>query len=239
MQQLQEVASAKGSIKFEEALRDPLYTRVREALYKQDTDIILEEQTSEIFQDTTAMEDNEHGAGSEAMDAADARYRETLNEIEEFEEKPSDRRSTEGLDEGRQKLRDDITDEITEEIRIDKMEASRTEVRRSHETMEHFTRDVKTKVGISPEVQRALETLEKAISILREHNCSPGSNRDLLSPENDSMKESTPEESHEVNNTNQAHVEPSKLAVQTARICTDNHGSRYLFFPSYAGTSDN
>ncbi|KAH6802826.1 hypothetical protein C2S51_034272 [Perilla frutescens var. frutescens] len=242
------VVSAKGDGQFQEALKDPLYTRVREALYKEDTsmvspvlsstDIVLAEQTSQAFQDNTAKEDNECDdcvVDSEVMDL-DTSERKVFNEIEEFEEKGPDG-SERPADEGTQKPRNNLPDEITEEVRTDKMEVNRAEVGRSHEITEHFTSDIKTKGSISPEVQQALGTLEKAISIFREYKCSPGdaqsdiNNRDFLSSENDATKEFIPREADEVREKNQAHVESSKLGSeelisQTARNSSDNHGSR-------------
>lgn len=160
---------------------------------------------------------------TKAMDAH-TNDNKVLNEIKEFEER--------GLE-----MRDKVAEEITVEVRTDTMEVSTTEVEQGHEITEHFTCNVQTKVSISPEVQRALGTLEKAISIFREYNSSPVhvlNNGDMLSSENDAATESISWEADEIRKRNQACVESSKLrsaqvAVQTARSSSDNHNSRYVF----------
>ncbi|XP_057784690.1 uncharacterized protein LOC131002036 [Salvia miltiorrhiza] len=221
-----QVASAKGNIEVQEALKDPLYTRVREALYKEDMSLVspvlenaltnLEQQSSDTLRDECTID-------SKAMDP-DASDSKVGNEIEEFEEKGSEQHCR-------------LAEEITVEDRTDMMEVSTTEVEQGHEITEHFTCDVQTKVSISPEVQRALGTLEKAISILRDYNRSPGqvrsdlNNGDVLSLENDAATESISWEADEIRKRNQACVESSKLrsaevVVQTARSSSDNHNSR-------------
>ncbi|KAG6430677.1 hypothetical protein SASPL_108749 [Salvia splendens] len=271
-----QVASAKGSVEVQEALKDPLYVRVREALYKEDASPAspilesahsnLEQQNSESFQDNNSTkEDNtfdERTMDPNAM-GTDARDNKVLNEIEEFKGKSSellDSLSEEStvvvrtdlmevsktkdpnkvlneikeFEERGVELHNKVAEEITVEVRTDTMEVSATEVEQGHEITEHFTCNVQTKVNISPEVQRALGTLEKAISIFREYNSSPVhvlNNGDMLSSENDAATESISWEADEIRKRNLACVESSnqrsaQVAVQTARSSSDNHNSR-------------
>ncbi|KAL1549238.1 hypothetical protein AAHA92_17368 [Salvia divinorum] len=280
-----QVASAKGSIEVQEALKDPLYTRVREALYKEDASLAspvfesthtnLEQQNSESFQDNSSTKE-ENSFDESTMDpkamGAYARDNKVLNEIEEFKEKSSELLDSlaEGstvevrtdmmevskaedpkamdadandykvlneikkFEERGLELHEKVAEEITVEVRTDRMEISTTEVEQGHEITNHFTSTVRTKVSISPEVQRALGTLEKAISIFREYNSSPVNvlnNGDMLCSENDAATESISWEADEIRKRNLACVESSKLrsaqvVVQTARSSSDNHNTR-------------
>ncbi|XP_042054388.1 uncharacterized protein LOC121799113 [Salvia splendens] len=279
-----QVASAKGNIEVQEALKDPLYARVREALYKDDASLAsrvlesthtnLEQQNSESFQDNNSTkEDNTFEERNTDPNAtgADARDNEVVNEIEEFKGKSSELHASlaeeitvvartdlevtktedpkamdaiandnkvlneiKKFEERGLELHDKVAEEITVEVRTDTMEVSTTEVEQGHEITEHFTCNVQTKVSISPEVQRALGTLEKAISIFREYNSSPVhvlNNGDVLSSENDAATESISWEADEIRKRNQACVKSSKLrsaqvAVQNARSSSDNLNSR-------------
>lgn len=205
---LQEVASAsKGDAKFREALKDPQYTRIREALYgamanpssdeTSDTSIMIEEQNNNAAapEDTIANEITECDDSNIDSEAKDVEAKEE-NVVNEIEERDSDGR--ESLDEeGREKSPDTLTTEITEEeVRIDKMEV---EVKRGDEVTKRVGYDIESKVTISRDVRQALGTLEKAINMIREYNnnnnISPGKNRyevkteeHLLNFEDDEMR---------------------------------------------------
>ncbi|KAI3443357.1 hypothetical protein Pfo_000022 [Paulownia fortunei] len=252
-----EVASVtKGDEKFREALKDPLYTRIHEALYSQNTSIaspllenlrrtsiMLEEQSMEAFDDNSAKENNECDDcvfDSEAKDVG-VRDRKVLNEIEEFEVKVTE--GSESLDKGNQKSCDNLTNEITEEVRTDKTEVvTSTEVEQALETTdeitEHFGSGIKNKVGFSPEVQQALGTLEKAISIFREYNSDSGKGQSdvkkghLTNFEDDAGEESISSEAVQIRRKNGTCGEPSKigsteLTSHEPRNSSDNHGSRH------------
>ncbi|KAL8517589.1 hypothetical protein ACS0TY_015734 [Phlomoides rotata] len=166
--------ASKGDIRFREALKHPLYTRIHEALYgsmanpsldeMSNTFVLLEEQNNAAAsKDTSANETNEcddSDIDSEVKDVG-------AKEEKEIEERDSDERKS--LDEqGTERSPDNLTSEITEEeVRIDKMEV---EVKQGDDVTERFGYDVETKVTISRQVREALGTLEKAISMIREYN---------------------------------------------------------------------
>ncbi|KAK6147379.1 hypothetical protein DH2020_018291 [Rehmannia glutinosa] len=235
LENLQEIASvSKGDGKFREALKDPLYTRIHEALYSQitplaspalenpkSTSIMPEEQRMEAFEYNSAKENNE------------------VDEIEQFEEK--DTEETESLDKGTQKSFDNITNEITEEVRnSDEVEQT---FRTTHDITEHFGPEIKNKVGLSPKVQQALGTLETAISILREHNRNPGKDQSdvkkghLTNFEEEAGEESISLEADQIRRKNEACGESIKIGLtETAHESnnsSENHGSRNKGSNSY------
>ncbi|GER41822.1 polyketide cyclase/dehydrase and lipid transportsuperfamily protein [Striga asiatica] len=151
-----EVASAsKGDHKFLEALNDPIYIRVREALYSKNTPLtsngMFEEQNLEACK-------NNNNSNEENHETEDLRVRErkSVSEIEELE--------------------------ITEEVETDSNEAVITNelgrnLQMANSITEQFASGNVRKIGIiSPRVQEALMTLDKAISILREHNNNNNNN---------------------------------------------------------------
>ncbi|KAL2503152.1 Polyketide cyclase/dehydrase and lipid transport superfamily protein [Forsythia ovata] len=185
-----EVASVtKGDKEFSETLKDPLYARIREALYsenmsigaleqglKNETSIMSEEQTEAREDDH--MEENIHCNGFDIVDSKSedvlVRDQKGLCEIEEIEE--TDIGETESLHENIKKPGNPLINEIRPKFLVDK----------------------KNKVVISAEVEQALGTLEKVISIFREYRSNPetGSLPGIISEkfinvENDGAKKSS------------------------------------------------
>ncbi|KAL6575133.1 hypothetical protein OROMI_012418 [Orobanche minor] len=174
-----EIASvSKGDGKFHEALKDPMYARIRESLYSQNTSlpspalenrssmsIALEENNQEAHEcNNSAKEYNDRVFGSGAKNAfIDQKVLDEITELEEREQRTP-------------KSRAGIIDEIIEEVETNETEVVTSNevkqaIRTTNDITEYFRPELKNKVGtISPEVQRALGTLEKAISILRGHN---------------------------------------------------------------------
>lgn len=220
LEQLQEVASvSKGDEKFLEALKDPLYTRVRKALYPQNTSsdspalenlrsasLRLEEKSKKALEDNNPKGNNgcDGGViGSEAMDVP-VIGRKVLNEIEAFEEEESE--ASVSLDKTIQRSCDNLTNGTTEEVMAYERDELEHAFRTTNEITQHFGSETKNNVVTSPEVRRALGTLEKAISIFREHNSNPG--KEPLSSEADptGRKNGTCGESeHELGNSSVNH----------------------------------
>lgn len=171
---LQEIASAsQGDEKFRVALNGPLYTRIHKALYPENTSmaspplenprstsIRLEEELLEASKDNNDSDD--YVTDSEGKDAS-VTYEKVLEEIEVYEEK--DAEEGESLGKCVHKSCHNSSQETTEEVRS---------VKNEHDLTEHFGSEITNKVCISPKVQHALGTLEKAISVFREHNSKPG-----------------------------------------------------------------
>ncbi|GFP94943.1 hypothetical protein PHJA_001638700 [Phtheirospermum japonicum] len=198
-----EIASvSKGDEKFREALKDPMYTRIQEALYSQNTPLdspALREQNPEAHENNSA-----ENAFSE---------RKVPGEITEFD--------------------DIITNEIiVEEVKIDKAndvtcDEVEQDIRTNNDITEHFGPKIENKVGISPEVRRALGTLEKAISVLRGYNLRKGN-----SGEENGEELIISLEADETGESNRARVESSVIGSIEAsshelKNKLDNHGSRY------------
>lgn len=137
---MQEVASvAKGDEDFSKALKDPMYARIREALYCDkipNGDIALE------------MQDLKKNAV------------------------PLDEETRTNYDERcpEQKVHSEI--EVIEDEACEKIEYQNQDDRNIHDSpvnqLVQKTRQNEN-VGVSPEVKQALETLDKAISIIREY----------------------------------------------------------------------
>ncbi|XP_051150364.1 uncharacterized protein LOC127264858 isoform X2 [Andrographis paniculata] len=168
-----EVASvSKGDEDFVETLKDPHYTRIRQALYcpvlptavslspLRSKSILGEEQSVQVAEKNGPGE-SQHG---------DA---EVQNEIEVL--KDNDTIANESLDQNVQKSHDKLSNEI-EEVRIyDEVAASEVEKApgAKDETANHYGSEMSTRGDISPVVREALGTLEKVISILRDYNSKP------------------------------------------------------------------
>ncbi|KAA8516830.1 hypothetical protein F0562_017352 [Nyssa sinensis] len=182
-----EVASVyKGDEDFGKALKDPLYTRVREALYsdnkqkgalepeglKSDTRVLAEHlietiQADQVDMDKKIPSDN-HATESSQKDPI-VTYHKALGEIEEIEE-----------------------EEIQESKHLNDVH-----IPPFNQITEKCCVNDKRKVVISPEVEQALGTLEKVISIFRENkfNRQTGSlpsytNKEFLSLERIAGKDS-------------------------------------------------
>lgn len=162
-----EVASvARGDENFSKALRDPLYARIREALYsdkKQKGALELENVKNGacIFPEER-VEPMLAGNGNMDLEViGDGHAIETLpkdvvvvdhqacTEIEEIVEE--DIKQSRHLEEDGEEICNPTTSEIEEKCYVNNYK----------------------KVGINPQVKQALETLEKAISIFREHGIDP------------------------------------------------------------------
>ncbi|KAK4414808.1 Iron-sulfur cluster co-chaperone protein HscB [Sesamum alatum] len=241
-----EVASvSKGDEKFHEAVKDPLYVRIHEALYSRITfppSPALEEHKMEPFKGNSAKADNECDNGvidSDSNDVGDG-DRTMLDHVEEFEE--NDTEESESLDKRSQKSCDQLTNQITEEDRTDEKVVIGTEVEQTYRTtndnMEHSGPEMKNKLVIRPEVQRALGTLEMAISIVREYNGKPGkcqsefkngrfinSEDESISLEADQIGRKNENESTEIGSTDLTSHEPGNSS--------DNHSSRHKGSNSY------
>lgn len=138
-----EVASvAKGDEDFSKALKDPLYARIREALYSDkipNGDIAL--QLQDLKKNAVALNEETR-----------------INNDEKCPE---------------QKVHSEI--EVIEDEACEKMECQNQDDRNIHDSPVNQLVQKTNKngnVGISPEVKHALETLDKAISIIREYRCN-------------------------------------------------------------------
>ncbi|KAI3447372.1 hypothetical protein Pfo_004037 [Paulownia fortunei] len=250
-----EVASvSKGDEKFLDALKDSLYTRIREALYsgnstgsqdlenlERSTSTMLEAQSEEAFEDDNAKKNNWCDACIIDSEAKDAMFidRNEGNEIEESEE--NDKKGSEPVDDRTLKSSNYSTDQITEKFRADKEEfvisSEGEETLRTNKITENYGSEIRKKVRISPEVEQALETLEKVISIFREHNSNPekglcGINKiNLTKLEKEAVQESMSSEGYQISRKNGNCAESSQIGSQELnslepRISVDSHASR-------------
>ncbi|KAL0338739.1 UNVERIFIED_CONTAM: hypothetical protein Sangu_1396000 [Sesamum angustifolium] len=245
-----EVASvSKGDEKFHEALTDPLYIRIHESLYSKNTfspSPPLEEHKMEAFRDNSANADNECDNGVKDSEAHDVGVgdRTMPNQFVEFEEK--DREESESLDRRSHKSCDRLNKRITEEDRTDEKIVIGTEVEQAHRTtnenIEHSGPEMKNKLVISLEVQRALGTLEKAISIVREYNGKPGKfqsefkNECFITSEEDAGEESFSLEADQIGRKNEnesMEIGSTDLTSHEPGNSSDNHSSRHKHSNSY------
>ncbi|PIN10925.1 hypothetical protein CDL12_16480 [Handroanthus impetiginosus] len=229
-----EVASvSKGDEKFREALKDPLYTCIKKALYSQNaptdspalenlrsTSVRLEEQSKKTLEDNNPKEDNECDEGvidSEATDVV-VRDRKVLSEIEAFEDKELE--GSASLDKNLQISCDYLTNETTEEVMTTETDEAEHAHRTTDEITQYFGSDTKNKVIISPEVRQALGTLEKAISIFRERNSDPGEEQTIR------RKTGTRGESeHELGNSSANHGSSAKETNESKTVADEGSSS--------------
>lgn len=189
-------------------------------LSSDETSNTLEEQIDNAAEEINECDDS--NIDSEAKDVG-------AKEEKEIEERDSD--ECEPLDEqGTEKSPDNLTNEITEEkVRIDKKEV---EVKQGDEVTKHFGYDIETKVTISREVRRALGTLEKAISMIREYNINNNNSSGKSRYEVKTEKHLLNFEDDEMRKKDETCVESSKLVSAdlnsdaTRNSSSDNHGSR-------------
>lgn len=221
MRYIQEIASvSKGDDKFHEALMDPFYVRIREALYsgnateskdpinmQEITSVIVEDQSGEAVEDDNAKKKNPDDSITDSQNKT--------NEIEEIEE--DDTKESESLDNG---------------TKSNKQPGISNEGRRAALITIGVTETngtgIKKKVRISPEVERALKTLEKVISTFREHNIIPEKDIKKI---NEAVEESVSSEADQMSRTNLNCAEASKPGSQEsnsveARISSASHASR-------------
>ncbi|XP_059668630.1 uncharacterized protein LOC132313728 [Cornus florida] len=193
-----EVASVyKGDQEFGEALKDPMYTRIREALcsenkdsgdlepedLKSDACILHEEQLIEIMQAEEGnvekkVLDSDHAAESFSEDVVSMDHR-APGEIEEVEE-----------------------DEIEESRHLEE-EGKKIYIPLSKQIAERCCDNNKSQVTIRPEVEQALGTLEKVISIFKEYGFNPKTRSLHRFTNNDfqNLEESAVNESKSSNNS--------------------------------------
>ncbi|XP_073139866.1 uncharacterized protein [Henckelia pumila] len=181
-----EVASvSEGDEKFVEALKDPLYSRIREALFmgntlvespeqenlKQSTSIELEQQGTKEFEHNHSESNNGRNDSVIASKYVVSVDRNTSDEIEEFEE--NDTKGSKSLLENMQKSCDDSSSEITE--MADEEIVIGPDVEQISVTTHEVAETLKAKnVIVSSEVEQALGTLEKIIYMYRETNGNQG-----------------------------------------------------------------
>ncbi|CAI9783360.1 unnamed protein product [Fraxinus pennsylvanica] len=224
-----EVASvSKGDEDFREILKDPLYTRIREALYSENICIGAPEQgpkneTSIMSEEQTEAREDAHMGGNihsneiivdpKSEDVV-VRDKKGLCEIEEIE--GADIGETELLDENIKKSNNHLRNEFRPKFLVDK----------------------KNKVVISPEVEQALGTLEKVISIFREYRSNPetGSRPGIscekfINIETDGTKQSVPSEVDKLcrqggNLTGSSKRRLTEMTLHELRNSSGSHGSR-------------
>ncbi|KAK6126486.1 hypothetical protein DH2020_039759 [Rehmannia glutinosa] len=211
---------SKGDEEYREALKDPLYTRIREALYSGNS--------------TKSQEDNLcDDSITDSVNAKDVMFidRNEVHEIKEFEE---------NYTEGHEPL-DYSTDQITEKFEAEKEEhfisIDGEEDLRTNGITENYGSEIRKKAPMSPKVERALETLEKVIFILREHNSNSGKNL-TDSEKEDVGKLMSLEDDRIMSRKDGNFAESSKLEAQQSnalepRISSDSHASRRKSSNSY------
>ncbi|CAA3022177.1 Hypothetical predicted protein [Olea europaea subsp. europaea] len=225
-----EVASvSKGDREFRETLKDPLYTRIREALYSENVTVEapeqgLQKETSIMAEEQTEAREDYHmkeNIRSNDIDIVDSisedvvvRDQNGLCEIEEIGE--IDVGETDLVDEFIKKPGNHLTNEIRPKFLVDK----------------------NNKVVISPKVEQALETLEKAISIFQEYRSNPetGSRPGIsiaksINIETDGAKESVSSEADQIcrqdwNLTGLSKTGSTEMTLHEPRNSSGSHGSR-------------
>ncbi|KAK4392017.1 hypothetical protein Sango_1979500 [Sesamum angolense] len=212
-----EVASvSKGDEKFCEALKEPLYARIREALYSGNTSLNLEnlergtsimvEESREALGDDDAKENSRCDdpiVGSEAE--------EVMNE----EESVISTKGEEALT---------TTNAIGEN---------------------YVGPKTRKKVHVRPEVEQALKTLDKVISMFRENKCGPETGRpginkiNLTNLEKEAVEESTSSGADQMSGKKGNSAESSKINLQDLdtlerrTASSDSHASRHKGSNSY------
>ncbi|XP_016487414.2 uncharacterized protein LOC107807522 isoform X1 [Nicotiana tabacum] len=141
-----EVASvAKGDKDFSKALMDPMYARIREALYSDN--LPNSDEASELLdlkKDAVPLDENRPEANVHRDNCIlKARDKNIHGEIEEIEDETCGKIEHQNEDE--RKVHDSPVNKLVQKVTKNK------------------------NVGISPEVKQALGTLEKAISVIREY----------------------------------------------------------------------
>ncbi|KAL3628126.1 hypothetical protein CASFOL_027172 [Castilleja foliolosa] len=190
-----EIASvSKGDENFLEALKDPMYTRIQGALYSQNTHL---DSPALHEQNPEAHENND----CDALVVIDSGAENKFSAYEIIEEE----------------VKIDETNDVASDGVVEQ------DIGKTNEITEHFEAEIEKKVSISPDVRRALGTLEKAISILRGYNSTL-------------KKGSSYKENGE---SNGAHVESSVIGSIVAsshelKNKSDSHGSRRKGSKSYA-----
>ncbi|KAK2990081.1 hypothetical protein RJ640_000853 [Escallonia rubra] len=199
-----EVASvSQGDEQFGKALKDPLYTRIREALYKDERSEGA--QKPEDFKSDTCTLPEEHLRNSVLAESHMETDQRALVEIEEIMEE--DVKGCESVEEDKKKLYKSPTNEVIEGFRIID----------------------NRKVVISPEVEQALGTLEKVVSVFREHGYF---NERFLKSKRNATKESKSSEDSKKCSNREPSVELSEsesmeMTPHDPRNSSCSHGSRF------------
>ncbi|KAH6797517.1 polyketide cyclase/dehydrase/lipid transport superfamily protein [Perilla frutescens var. hirtella] len=240
-----EVASvSKGDQKFCEALKGPLYARIRKGLdhlgssarsqnvenQRGSTSDMLEDQSAEASEDANAKDNSD--VDSESKDVT-FRERNELRELEELEE--TDTEGSEMSDDCTLKSSNCSTDENSNKSRPNKeVFASCTDKEEglgSDEITESSrNEDGKKVLPISPNVEKALETLEKLISIFQEQRSRPSiTGLNLSNLEKEAVEEAMPSEIDQIsrNCTESSRIEVQNTTSVEPRISLDlDHASR-------------
>uniref|UniRef100_A0A5B6ZAC0 START domain-containing protein n=2 Tax=Davidia involucrata TaxID=16924 RepID=A0A5B6ZAC0_DAVIN len=236
-----EVASVyKGDEDFGKALKDPLYARIREALYSDN-------------KQKGALEPE--GVKSDACFLAEEHLIETMQaEQEDMDKKvPSDDHAIESLQKDTIVTDHKALGEI-EEIEEEEIEESRhleengkgIHIPPINQIAEKFCVNEKRKVVISPEVEQALGTLEKVISIFRENKFNPQTrslcsftNKEFQNLEKVAAKDSKSSEDGQSCSNGRvcAEVTKKEMAERTShepRNSSGSRGSRRTGYNSYS-----
>lgn len=165
----QEVASvSKGDQKFSEALKDPLYARIRKA---------LDSEKSEVAED-------------EKMSTFDMRSREEGDHVVDSEAKRNELEKSEGG-----KMLDDCSLKSAYCTSDGSCSGGEEEGRRD-ETTEGSRDETRKEVRISGEVEKALLTLENVIAIFKQQRSEANLENDQISRSSTSVEPTIPLENH-------------------------------------------
>ncbi|KAK4432638.1 hypothetical protein Salat_1026000 [Sesamum alatum] len=236
-----EVASvSKGDEIFREALKEPLYARIREALYSGKTSLNLEnlerstpimvEESREAFEDDDAKEnsrcdDSIVRSETEEVMVGDKNKQSEIEELEETHANGSE----------------SFENEEESVISAKGEEALTTKDGIGENYVESKTRK---KVRVRREVEEALETLDKVISMFRENKCGPEkgwpgiSKINLTNLEKEAVEEST-SGADQMSGKKGICAESSKLGPQDMdtleprTASSDSHASRHKRSNSY------
>lgn len=212
-----EVASvSKGDQKFCEALKDPLYARIRAGLdsakfQKRSTFDMLEGQSGEQSEDDSAED-------------VISRERNEGTRVEELKE--NDKEGSETLDDCTLKSSNCSTDQNAYESGTNKEVfascSDKEERPRSDETTESSRNKTEKKLPISPKVEKALETLENLISIFQEQRSNFEKTESGMNGLNSTNLEKEAVEEATIDQNDRNCAESSRVELQSL----DNHASR-------------
>ncbi|KAL0344873.1 UNVERIFIED_CONTAM: hypothetical protein Sradi_4318600 [Sesamum radiatum] len=237
-----EVASvSKGDEKFCEALKEPLYGRIREALYSGNMSLNLEnlerstsimvEESGEALGDDDAKENsrcNDSIVGSEAEEVMVGDKNKT-SEIEEVEEIHA---------RGSKSLQNEEESVISTEG-----EEALTTTKGIGEN--YVGRKTRKKVHVRPEVEQALKTLDKVISMFRENKFGPETGRrginkiNLTNLKKEAVEESMSFGADQMSGEKGNTAESSKIdsqdldTLEPRTASLDSHASRHKGSNSY------
>ncbi|KAL0337090.1 UNVERIFIED_CONTAM: hypothetical protein Scaly_1984100 [Sesamum calycinum] len=230
-----EVASvSKGDEKFCEALKEPLYARIREALYSGNTSLYLEnlergtsimvEESREALGDDDAKENSRCddpivSSEAEEVMVGDKNKPSEIEEVEEIHAR------------GRKSLQNE-----EESVISTKGEEALTTTNGIGEN--YVGPKTRKKVHVRPEVEQALKTLDKVISMFRENKCGPETGRpginkiNLTNLEKEAVEESTSSGADQMSGKKGNSAESSKIdsqdldTLERRTASSDSHASR-------------